>query len=508
MKRYSTYEKKQISDARKFINKYFRLSYLDTKDNLPKKIGIIGSKYNLCYESAIELIFKLIRYRKKIRSKILREIKCELSEFEAQISNGESEAETIFNKFFIIEYYETENTLADALNSGTIDYCVVPSKIMDKESGIIEDIQDNAGLTGSQDMILSAAISKECDSLLLCHNEKNSAPSCIYTTELNKNIAYSSSDQTALGIKIVTKKHTKICYDEFLEDKTSAFICNGLYYSKLSLDPECSYSRINLNGKIIEFRLLKYKSYKEKDDNARPPSLLRRLKELYFVLWRKKYLKAIFMLTISLVLYVYSLSFNQGATIIEILPYFNISQSVIVSLTFSILIYILFSLFHYSSLHYMRLKKIKGFWLLYTIPTHLPNEVKEHDPHLYSYPRVVRIDFSRRKHLEFLIYMLNNEGLYLKSENFFLDAYEPKKGKIVITYSNNEIPHSKEKHGFINGISELDCEIEYDSSNLYEMSGNFFSKARLENGKLNYFRLADEDDFALLMASVFIPRER
>ena len=507
-RKFRTYQKNQVSDLIKFFNKYLKLSYLDTKDNLPKKIGIVGHKYNICYKAAIELIFMTIRFRKKFRDRISKAIDYDLAEFERQVLDGNIHAESILEKYFNIECYEHENTLANALNSGAIDYCVVPAKIFNQEKKEITELEAYKGLNGSKEMILSAATTIELEHLFLCHECSIENIKNIYTTIINKLLSESiiSNILNLKNINFKQRRHTHISHQNCNENKSfSAFICNELYFNKLGDKEHSKNTPLEFDKHLIEFRLLKYKTYKDKDDNAHPPSIHRRFKQLFYFLWRQRTLKVFATIFISILLYVYSLTFSLKIETITILPHFKITIGGVVSFLFSILLYLIFSLLHYRTRTYMQLKKVKGYWLLYSTPTPLPSEVKEKDPHLYVYPRIVRIDFLDTKHLEFEIHMLNNEGLYLKSESFFLDAHDLKKARIIITYSNNDIPESKEIHGFINGISELNCQITYESSNLYEMSGNFFSKSRLEHGKLNYFRLADEDDFELLRASSFIP---
>ncbi len=500
-------KKNQLSDFKKFFRENFKISYLDTKDDLPKNVGIIGQKYNMCYEACIELLFKLIRFRKKIANKIFKRAGFDLAELERRLLSGYIKEEELFDTFFKIEYYENEASLSDALNSGVIDFCVIPSKIYNTINHDIIELEEYKDLIESKEIILAAAITKECNKLFFCHHCNLDQIKTIYTTGINNYIAKDLINEkfNFTDVEYKVRRHTRLSYqDNSIAHDSSGFICNELYSSKLKADEKLQSRVIDTDKHMVEFRLLKYKTYRNKDDNARPPSLHRRFKQMLYYFWRHRTLKAILTIIISFLLYLYSLSYSSDVKPISVLPNLDIAFSGIISFVFSITIFLIFYLLNTTTKVQMRLSKVKGYWLLYTTPTNRSPEAKERDPFLYRYPRVVRIYFANRKHLEFEIFMLNNEGSYLKSESFFWDAIDLKNAKIVITYSNNQIPESKKKHGFISGISELDCEIEFESSNLYEMTGHFYFKSKLENGRLDYFRIADEQDFALLKASKFI----
>lgn len=494
--------KNQLSDFIKLLKK-IKISYLDKKDDLPKKVGVIGNPFNSCYYASIDLVFKLITYRKKILNRIEKIENIKIHELEEKVLSGDDDHLKIFYKYFQIEYFSDSAKLADALNTGVIDFGVVPSKAYIKNKKKLYKFKYYDGLIGSTKILLSSSIVKNYEKVVMCLNCDSSRIKTIYSSKINEPIINSNLQEISnSNPKILYFDHSSKAYDEFISSKEdSAFVCSNSFFKKNPINKNINHIELEVDNCSIEYRFLKHKNYDEKDDNAYPPSIHRNFRQLLFFLWKHKVLKSVLFVSFSILLFFQSFIFTKNITVIKISEAIEIDPLWIISVISSILIYIIFKLINTRTRTKIRLNKVKGHWLLYTKPTH---EIKE-DPNLYSFPRGVKIDFtSDKRHLEFEIFLLTNDAPYLKSDGFFLDVQDSKHAKIVLTYSNNQLIVSKKNNDEINGIGELDCKIKYESSNLYEMHGHFFNKGKTDNGVVSYYRLSDKEDFDLLMSSSFI----
>lgn len=502
------YSKSQLTDLLKF-KKHFVLSYLDNKDNLPKKIGIIGHKYNACYFAAIELAFKYVRYRSKIRSYFLKGFKGKsLLEIEENLKRGNKDFETIFNKYFIIVYSENITSLRDSLNTGAIDFLIIPTRVRTEKRNNLYDIKQFKKFTIKNDFLLSASLVYKCGRVVLCSKKNSAQIKKLYTTEINSCFVKDAIEQDLIAkdCEIIICDHTQNCINEAsYSNGETAFFCSEEYYNLVLLNEDIKSQSLHNSVSYIEFRMYKAK-INNKDDQKKPKSIHRLFKQAMYYFWKQNSLKAGFTIVISFILYLYSIGLANKSDVYQFLGVIDIPLKNIISLFFSFIIFGVFYLLHIKVKTRMRLNKVKGYWLLYAVPSiKWNNHTRIKELKLYEFPRIATISVSADgRHLNFEIRMLNYEDVFLSSNEFYLDVIDSKSAGIVLKYSNDNNHESQKLHGRIKGIASMKTNLIYESSNVYEMEGNFFSQTRIELGQLKYFRLSDKEDFELLRNSEFL----
>lgn len=526
-----------------FVKKYLRINYNDTRDHLPKKIGIIGHTHGVCFQASLELIEKMCIYIKAFERRISQEQGMDITTFFSKVKDGDQEfLERLFVYFEIVDC-ESIEILKDRLLSGSIDYCVVPSRVENAENGVVRTYNEFKDVSVSNKVILAASYCMELNKLDVYtksnmrrredggqrmrrtnkdsneeekkvtspkrgmnNKEDRRTQETLHCTSLIEPILRNTGLYRGVRRELAPQSVRCIANLERARPTASFVTVHGFNHSSEVLS-STNCETIDIPRHRIEYRLLKCKTYNLKDDQAYPKSIHRTIKDWLLQLGRVKYLKSILGMILSMALYMYSLEivykdqpFSLGVA--------SISPRWLVSAGVSLSIFLVFTLLNWRYKNLIRLRKLTGYWLLYSEPLFRSSDMKQKSPGSYELPRAVRISVVDGRVLKLSIRKLDPEREYLESQEYFLNVLGPKSARIMLHYSNADLQGSRNEHGLISGVSQLSCSLKYESSRVYEMQGEFYSRSAdggsFESGRLVYFRLADEQEFNLLLSSQFV----